>query len=53
MHNNQPLGQSTEEVLRHVHRLWGFDVQLESVLPDGTVAKQYACPPREQKVEAI
>jgi spore cortex formation protein SpoVR/YcgB (stage V sporulation) len=44
MHNQQPLGESTDEVLRHIHRLWGFDIRLESVMPDGTVAKTYNCP---------
>lgn len=44
MHNQQPLGDSTNEVLRHIHRLWGFDIHLESVQPDGTVSKSYHCP---------
>jgi spore cortex formation protein SpoVR/YcgB (stage V sporulation) len=47
MYNNQPLGESSEEVLRHLHRLWGFDVHLESVKSDDTVCAQYHCPPRE------
>ncbi|MBA3582456.1 MAG: SpoVR family protein [Gammaproteobacteria bacterium] len=29
-HNRRPLSDSTEEVLKHVHRLWGFPVRLES-----------------------
>ncbi len=37
MHNEQPLGESTQEVLRHLRRLWGFDVRLESVSTNGTV----------------
>ena len=41
-----PLGKETDEVLRHVHRLWGFDVHLESV-EDGTVVEDHHCPPRE------
>ncbi len=44
MHNLQPLGESAPEVLRHLHRLWGFDIHLESILPDGTVTKSYHCP---------
>ncbi|GGO82357.1 SpoVR family protein [Marinobacterium nitratireducens] len=47
MYNNQPLGESADEVLKHLHRLWGFDVHLESVKPDGTVCAQHHCPPRE------
>jgi spore cortex formation protein SpoVR/YcgB (stage V sporulation) len=44
MHNQQPLGASTSEVLRHIHRLWGFDVHLESVMPDNTLSKSFHCP---------
>ena len=30
-HNNRPLGDGAAEVLKHVARLWGFGVQMESV----------------------
>ena len=30
-HNKRPLSDDTAEVLRHVRRLWGYDVRLESV----------------------
>ncbi|WP_207061447.1 SpoVR family protein [Motiliproteus sp. SC1-56] len=46
-HNDRPLGESTEEMLRHVHRLWGFDVRLESVKGD-EVVKTFHCPPRPE-----
>ncbi|MBR9829387.1 MAG: SpoVR family protein [Oceanospirillales bacterium] len=52
MHNGQPMGESTDEVLKHLHRLWGFQVQLDSVTPDGTTVKSYACPAQEASVEA-
>ncbi len=43
MHNRRPLGDSTQEVLKHLHRLWGFDVHLHSV--DGNEVKQsFHCP---------
>ena len=43
MHNRRPLGDSTPEVLKHLHRLWGFDVHLHSV--DGNEIKHsYHCP---------
>ncbi len=43
MHNRRPLGDSTPEVLKHLHRLWGFDVHLHSV--DGSEIKQsFHCP---------
>ncbi|MBS0555592.1 MAG: SpoVR family protein, partial [Proteobacteria bacterium] len=30
-HQRRPLGESTEEVMKHVARLWGFAVRLETV----------------------
>ena len=43
--NGIPMGDSSDEVLRHVHRLWGFHVHLESV-DDDTVVEEFHCPPR-------
>ncbi|MEJ2044949.1 MAG: SpoVR family protein [Reinekea sp.] len=37
-HNNIPLNKETDEVLKHVHRLWGFDVHLESYNADKLIA---------------
>ena len=45
-----PLGDDAGEVLKHVHRLWGFDVHLESV-DEGTVVGEYHCPPQEMDDE--
>ena len=45
-HQRAPLGEDTEEVLRHLHRLWGFDVHLHSV-EDGKTVASWHCPPRE------
>jgi stage V sporulation protein R len=36
-HNNRPLHDSADEVLKHVARLWGFAVQLESVDAQGKI----------------
>ncbi len=33
-HYRCPLGKDTKEVLRHLHRLWGFDIHLESIADD-------------------
>ncbi len=52
MHNEQPLGDATDEVLKHLHQLWGFDVHLESVSPDGEVITEHHCPPKP-KVEEV
>ncbi len=47
-HNRKPLSESTEEVLRHMHRLWGFDVHLQS-LQDDKVTATFHCPPKEDE----
>ncbi|UTH73135.1 SpoVR family protein [Chromobacterium sp. IIBBL 290-4] len=42
MHNRRPLEeQSAQEVLKHVCRLWGFNVRLESVDGNGDVKQAY------------
>ena len=35
MHNRRPLGESTPEMLRHIARLWGYTVRIESLDEDG------------------
>ncbi len=37
--------KSAKQVLRHLAQLWGFKVQLEATLPDGTVESWLECPP--------
>jgi stage V sporulation protein R len=41
-HNDRPLHDGAQEVLKHVARLWGFGVQLESVNGAGLVQKRWA-----------
>ncbi len=41
-HMNRPLHESAQEVLKHVARLWGFDVHLESVNARGDVAQRWS-----------
>ena len=41
-HNDRPLADSAQEVLKHVARLWGFGVHLESVDGAGEVKKQWS-----------
>jgi spore cortex formation protein SpoVR/YcgB (stage V sporulation) len=43
-HDNKPLGDSTEDVLRHVHRLWGFPVHLESANGEQVVQRWHMPP---------
>ncbi len=40
-HNDRPLHDGAQEVLKHVARLWGFGVQLESLNAKGEVSKNY------------
>ena len=41
-HMNRPLHDSSQEVLKHVARLWGFDVHLESINARGDVAQRWS-----------
>jgi stage V sporulation protein R len=43
-HNGRPLHEGAHEVLKHVARLWGFGVHLESVDAAGEVRKRYQVP---------
>ena len=43
--NDRPLGDSTQEVLKHVARLWGFAVRLESVDRHGKVVQHWDVEP--------
>ncbi|OJZ17527.1 MAG: SpoVR family protein [Thiobacillus sp. 65-29] len=45
MHDRRPLGDSTPEMLRHVARLWGYPVRIESVDEDGIVLPVGECTP--------
>ena len=46
-HNDRPLHDSAQEVLRHVARLWGFGVQLESVNSKNEITGQWSVPAPE------
>jgi stage V sporulation protein R len=39
----RPLNQNADEVLKHVVRLWGFDVRLETVDPQGSLLYTMDC----------
>ena len=43
-HNDRPLHEGAQEVLKHVARLWGFGVQMESVNAAGDVTKRWTVP---------
>ncbi|MEH6650035.1 MAG: SpoVR family protein [Motiliproteus sp.] len=50
-HNGRPLGSSTDEMLKHLHRLWGFDIHLESIRDDEVVDSHH-CPPQQPTTES-
>jgi stage V sporulation protein R len=41
LNNRRPLNTEVNEMLRHVHRLWGYEVHLHSVETDGRVVRSY------------
>jgi stage V sporulation protein R len=43
-HDRRPLGETTDEVVKHLRRLWGFRVRLETVDADGKVGRAHECP---------
>ncbi|MBF4307038.1 SpoVR family protein, partial [Vibrio anguillarum] len=43
-HDRIPLDQSCHEVLKHLYRLWGFDVILEELKESGRREILAACP---------
>jgi stage V sporulation protein R len=48
-HDRKPLDESAQEVLRHLHRLWGFDVHLNS-MEDGRIMQAFHCPQANEEV---
>jgi stage V sporulation protein R len=43
MYQNRPLNKQTQEVLKHVARLWGFDVYLETIDTSGNITETQEC----------
>ncbi|NRQ42693.1 SpoVR family protein [Rheinheimera sp. YQF-2] len=46
--NRIPLAKSRQQVLKHLHRLWGFSVYLEQQDEDGSIKTLYSCPETTQ-----
>jgi spore cortex formation protein SpoVR/YcgB (stage V sporulation) len=40
-----PLGDNTNEVLKHLYTLWKFPVSIQAVDPQGQMTAEYHCPP--------
>jgi stage V sporulation protein R len=49
-HNDRPLHDTAQEVLKHVARLWGFGVHLESVNAKGDVTKRWTVPAKRARL---
>ena len=50
-HARRPMGDTTDEVLKHVYRLWGFPVHLQSLWHDEVVTSR-SCPSAEEQTAA-
>ena len=46
--DRQPLSDSTADVLKHLHRLWGFDIHLETLQGDQLVQTHHAAQGRQR-----
>jgi len=47
MQNNRiPLGDTTPEVMKHLHYLWKFPVMLKTVDQQGNIISEEQCPPK-------
>jgi stage V sporulation protein R len=53
LNQRTPLADSTKNVLKHVHRLWGFDVHLYSVDENETLAEFHCPQPQTNEPEAL
>lgn len=42
-YHDMPLGKSIDEVLKHVVRLWGFDVRLETLSETNSIIQIFEC----------
>jgi stage V sporulation protein R len=42
-YNRRPLAESAEQVVKHIARLWGFTVKLESVVEDDKIEVTCEC----------
>lgn len=50
-HNHIPLGDSKDEMMRHVYRLWGFNVKLMERREHASSVEIARCPPAKSDTE--
>ena len=43
LHNGVPLADTSSEVLKHLRRLWGFGIKMETVDADGEIVGTEEC----------
>lgn len=43
-HQSIPLGDSTDQMLKHLHQLWGFEIKLEQEMDSGEYETLATCP---------
>ncbi|WP_339648223.1 SpoVR family protein [Halopseudomonas pelagia] len=48
-HDGKPLGESTGEMLKHLHRLWGFDIHLHSLDGERMITQMHIPPKPESQ----
>ena len=51
--NRIPLADSCHEVVKHLHRLWGFDVRLEEINEQGVASIIASCPDKQQELDQV
>ena len=49
VHQERGLSDCVNDVLAHIHKLWSFDIKLESVNADGQILKEYHYPAKTEK----
>jgi stage V sporulation protein R len=48
-HDRRPLGEKTDDMLKHIYALWKFPIKLMSIDADNNTTSEYHCPPKEKK----
>jgi stage V sporulation protein R len=49
-HDRAPLDKSCQQVMKHIHRLWGFDIHMEQLNDDSSIELLDSMPPKANKL---
>ncbi|PKM30912.1 MAG: SpoVR family protein [Gammaproteobacteria bacterium HGW-Gammaproteobacteria-11] len=52
-HDGKPLGDSTNDMLKHLHRLWGFDIHLDSLDGDKVIESLHLPPKTDNSLDRM